>query len=72
MFEVDVRGFSCPVPVVKTRHAMKKYPGEELAVLVETAVCRENVSRLAKYEGYTVRVEPVGDEYRLHLVPSMK
>ncbi len=72
MFEVDVRGFSCPVPVVKTRNAMKKNPGEELAVLVETAVCRENVSRLAQYEGYTVKVEPAGDGYRLHLVPSGK
>ena len=72
MFEVDVRGFSCPIPVVKTNKAIKEHPGEELAVLVETAVSKENVSRLARSKGYAIEVEPVGGEYRLHLVPAGK
>jgi len=38
MLEVDVRGFSCPVPVVRTKKAMEQNPKEVLTVLTETAV----------------------------------
>ncbi|MCK4722246.1 MAG: sulfurtransferase TusA family protein [Dehalococcoidia bacterium] len=69
MIEVDVRGFSCPIPVVKTRKAIDENPDEPLAVLVETAVSRENVSRLAQSRGYSVEVEEVSDAYRLLLSP---
>lgn len=73
MIEVDVRGFSCPIPVVRTKKAMEEHPGEELTVLVETAVSKENVTRLAKSRGYSVQVEKTtGDEYRLKLVPEGK
>ena len=69
MTEVDVRGFSCPVPVVKTRKAMVENPEEVLTVLVETEVSRENVSRLAESSRYSVKVEKLSDEYRLVLTP---
>jgi tRNA 2-thiouridine synthesizing protein A len=70
MVEVDVRGFSCPVPVVRTKKAMEANPEEVLTVMVETAVSKENVSRLAKSQGYSVEVEEVAGEYRLALTPS--
>jgi tRNA 2-thiouridine synthesizing protein A len=70
MIEVDVRGFSCPIPVVNTKKAMKDNPGKELSVLVESAVSKENVSRLAESEGYTADVEEVDDGYRLTLKPA--
>lgn len=71
MIEVDVRGFSCPIPVVRTKKAMEEHPGEEIVVLVETEVSKENVSRLAKIKGYSVEVEKAagGEEYRLRLRP---
>ena len=69
MKEVDARGFSCPIPVVKTKKAMEENPKEAISVMVETAVSRENVSRLAQSKGYSVNVEEVGDEYRLMLTP---
>ena len=72
MTEVDVRGYSCPVPVVKTRKAMEENPGEALSVLVETAVSRENVTRLAESQGYLVKVEEVSGEYKLTLTPPVK
>ncbi|MCK4721832.1 MAG: sulfurtransferase TusA family protein, partial [Dehalococcoidia bacterium] len=28
MIEVDVRGFSCPIPVVKTKKAIEEHPDE--------------------------------------------
>ena len=72
MVEVDVRGFSCPIPVVKTKKAIEENPDEILTVFVESAVSKENVSRLAQSKGYSVKVETVSDEYRLLLTPPGK
>jgi tRNA 2-thiouridine synthesizing protein A len=72
MIEVDVRGFSCPIPVVKTKKAIDEHPGEALTVLVETAVSKENVSRLAQSRGYSVEVDEVEEGFRLALSPSGK
>jgi len=72
MTEVDVRGYSCPIPVVKTKKAMDENPKETLTVLVETAVSKENVSRLADSRGYAVEEEAVSGEYRLTLTPPAK
>lgn len=69
MIEVDVRGFSCPVPVARTKKAMEENPTEPLSVLVESAVSKENVSRLAKKRGYSVTLEDVEDGFRLVLRP---
>lgn len=69
MLEVDARGFSCPVPVVKTKKTMEQHPGEAIVVLVETQVSKENVSRLAQNHGYSVSVEKMNDGFRLLLTP---
>ena len=72
MVEVDVRGYSCPIPVVRTKKAMEKSPKEVLTILVETVTSKENVSRLARNQGYSVKVDEVSGEYRLTLTPSGK
>ena len=69
MIEVDARGFSCPIPVVKTKKAIDENPKEEISVLVETAVSKENVSRLAQSKGYSIQVEEVEDGFRLYINP---
>ena len=60
------------MPVVKTKKAIETNPGKELTVLVETAVSKENVSRLAENQGYSVNVEKAGDEFKLTLTPPVK
>jgi tRNA 2-thiouridine synthesizing protein A len=70
MFELDVRGFSCPIPVVRTQKAIEEHPKEELIVVVDTAVSRENVSRLTHSKGYEVEAEAAGSDFRLRLTPS--
>ena len=73
MIEVDVRGLSCPIPVVRAKKAIEENPNQPIAVLVETAVSKENVSRLARSKDYSVEEEKVaGDEYRLLLNPQKK
>lgn len=70
MIEVDVRGFSCPIPVVRTKKAIDEHPNESLTVLVESAVSKENVSRLAQSRGYSIETENTDDGFRLLLNPS--
>ena len=72
MTEVDVRGFSCPIPVVRTKKVMEENPKDVLTVLVETASSKENVSRLAQSRGYSIKVEEVSGEYHLVLTPPGK
>jgi tRNA 2-thiouridine synthesizing protein A len=72
MIEVDVRGFSCPIPVVRAQKAIEENPNEILTVVTETGVTRENVSRLAQSKGYTVKVEEVGGDFYIQLIPPGK
>ena len=68
--EVDVRGYSCPIPVVKTKKAIEENLEEMITVLVESAASKENVSRLAQSKGYSIKVEKVEGGFRLLLSPS--
>lgn len=69
--EVDARGLSCPIPVVKTKQAMEKNPSDEITVWVDSRVAKENVSRLAKSKNYSVNIQVVSnDEYQLTLRPT--
>lgn len=72
MMVIDARGYSCPIPVVKTKEAIDNNPKTPVAVLVESEVSRENVSRLARSRGYSIKVERMADGFRLLLNPSGK
>jgi tRNA 2-thiouridine synthesizing protein A len=69
MVEVDVRGFVCPIPVLRTQEAMKKNIKEDLVVIVDNAGAKENVIRLAKSKGYSNEVEEVEGDFRVKLTP---
>lgn len=68
--EVDVRGLSCPIPVVKTKKAMEANPKEEIVVLLDSNVSKENVTRLAAGKGYKAESQQSGNEYQLTLSPE--
>jgi len=66
MKTLDVRGFSCPEPVIRTRRALQDLPpGGELEVLVETVTSRENVKRTVNSLGYPITVAAIDDGFRL-------
>ena len=70
MTEVDARGLSCPVPVVKTKQAMESNPSDEITVLIDSNVAKENVTRLAESKKYSIEVETTAkEEYKLLLKP---
>lgn len=64
--KIDARGLSCPQPVIMTRNAMEAGVGV-LEVLVETGASRDNVSRMARKEGWRVEVQSVKDGFELIL-----
>ncbi len=70
MIEVDARGLSCPIPVVKARKAIDENLGVEIIVLVDNEVARENITRLAGSRGYSVVSKAVSDGYNLQLKPG--
>ncbi|MGV8057937.1 MAG: sulfurtransferase TusA family protein [Smithellaceae bacterium] len=73
MIEIDVRGLDCPIPVVRTKQIMENHSSETIAVLGETAVAQENISRLAKMKKYSIACEKtIGEEYKLILTPCLK
>lgn len=71
MIEVDARGLSCPIPVVKTKQAMEKNSSDDITVWVDSNVAKENVTRLAQSKKYAVDVQTINNnEYKLILKPS--
>ena len=63
---VDARGLSCPEPVIMTRKALLS--GEQsYEVLVDNPASRENVTRYAEHQGYSVSVSEQDGEYTLSL-----
>lgn len=66
MKTIDVRGLSCPEPVIMTRKALSS--GEQsYEVLVDNPASRENVTRYAEHQGYSVSVTEQDGEYTLSL-----
>ena len=66
MKTIDARGLSCPEPVIMTRKALLS--GEQsYEVLVDNPASRENVTRYAEHQSYSVSVSEQDGEYTLSL-----
>ncbi len=61
----DVRGLSCPLPVVKVKNKLAELKEGTLEVLVDTGTAKDNVSRMANNAGWKVEVKAQEDEYLL-------
>ena len=66
MNKLDARGLSCPEPVIMIRKAMMSKEAE-YTMIVDNPTSRENVTRYAEHQGYTVSVTENGDEYTLNI-----
>jgi len=63
--KIDVRGLSCPLPVVKVKNKLKELQEGTLEVLVDTGTAKDNVSRMANDAGWKVEIKEQEDEYLL-------
>lgn len=66
MTKLDACGLSCPEPVIMISQAMKK-GDKEYEITVDNRVSRENVTRYAEHQGYTVSVTEANGEYTLKI-----
>jgi tRNA 2-thiouridine synthesizing protein A len=64
---LDVRGLSCPQPVIETQKKMAQMAGGILEVYVDTGTARDNVSRMAKKKGWSVEVNEAPDGFMVTL-----
>ena len=63
---VDARGLSCPQPVLMTMDEIKRISEGEIEILVDTDTSKENVSRAALSNGWSVKdVRQEGEGYRV-------
>ena len=63
--QIDLRGLSCPQPVIHTDKALKESPEATLVVMVDNPAARDNVVRLAKSKQRKVSVEEKDGDYYL-------
>ena len=66
MTKLDARGLSCPEPVILISQAMKS-GDSAYEILVDNRVSKENVTRYAEHQGYTVSVTEQDGEFTLEI-----
>ena len=63
---IDARGLSCPQPVLMTLDEIKSGTKNEIQILVDNEASRENVTRAAVSQGWTIgQIKKDGDESRI-------
>ena len=65
MKEIDCRGLACPQPVLNTKDALEGMESGQLAVVVDNAAARDNVTRFATSQKCTVDVAEQGQVFKL-------
>jgi selenium metabolism protein YedF len=64
---IDARGLSCPQPVILTKQVLDQNPKEVIITVVDNPTALENVTKLAKSQGYNVEVEERAGEYHISM-----
>lgn len=67
MIKVNAIGDTCPIPVIKTKNAIKQMNGEGVVeVMVDNEIAVQNLTKMAKQKQYACRSEKLsGEEYRV-------
>lgn len=62
MIHVNAIGDACPIPVVKTKNAIRDLGGAGVVeTLVDNEIAVQNLTRMAGYQGYDVRAEQLAE-----------
>lgn len=58
MLQVNALGDACPIPVVKTKNAIKELNGSgQVCVLVDNEIAVQNLTKMARQKGYGIKSE---------------
>ncbi len=66
MNTLDARGLSCPEPVIMIRKAMMSNE-DSYEIMVDNQTSKENVTRYAEHQGYTVTYTEKDGEFTLSI-----
>ena len=62
MIKVNAIGDACPIPVVKTKNAIRDLNGPGTVVtLVDNEIAVQNLEKMVRQTGYGVQAEKLGD-----------
>ena len=61
--KLDLRGLSCPIPLIRTRDALAD--ADAVTVVVDEAAPRENIVKFAKAQNCRVDCTTAGGEYTI-------
>ncbi|MCC8026173.1 MAG: sulfurtransferase TusA family protein [Clostridium sp.] len=65
MREIDVRGLSCPEPVLIVMDELDEFPGETLSVLCDMAHTRDNLMKVAEEYRRDFKVNIKGRDFEI-------
>ncbi|MDF9407321.1 MAG: sulfur transfer protein SirA [Pelotomaculum sp. PtaB.Bin013] len=64
----DARGLACPEPVLMVKNEIDKLGGRgTIKVLVNTVAAKENISRLAKNQQWSITIIEEGEDWLITL-----
>ena len=67
---VDSRGLTCPLSVILTNRVIYMGETDRLVTIVDQTVALENVTKLARSQGYDVEVEDKEGDYYITMIRS--
>jgi len=67
MERIDVRGLSCPNPLVMTENVMKRLGKGSFEVIGDTGTARANILRVAKEKGWSAQERKEGGDFVITL-----
>jgi len=71
VIEIDCRKQTCPMPIVNTKKALEKSEDENLLVIVDSIVSRDNVRRFVQSQGHKVEIDDKGGGlFHMHVVTN--
>lgn len=63
MIHVNAIGDACPIPVVKTKNAIKELQGSgQVEVLVDNEIAVQNLAKMAKQKGYGIETRKLEEQ----------
>ena len=66
MQTLDLKGQSCPIPVLEVKKSLKNDPSG-VCCEVDTFAAKENIKRLVTNMGYSIEVQEFGDTWKMNI-----
>lgn len=63
--EVDVKGLSCPEPVMIAMDALDEHPGQPLQIICDEAHTKANIEAMLRHNKHSYHTQQSGCEYTI-------